>query len=141
MTTPTSLHDRLWNKAKQGVQFSVITSTDAQGRAKTVVTPGSEGKQYEVIIRRFIEKGSPVITTECRCKTGIGFVNCKGNSNGHATPCYHGLTALLKSVDGKNIKLSFCASRERAENLSRMGGTIITIRSQQNGAELWAVAK
>lgn len=141
MTTPASLHNRLWNKAKAGVQFSMITSTDAQGRAKTILTPGSEGKQYEVILRRFLEKGTPVITTECRCKTGIGYMNCKGNSNGHSTPCYHSFMALLKTVEGKDTKIAFCASKESADNLVHLGGKIIVIRSYQNGAELWAVAK
>lgn len=139
MTTPTSLHNRLWNKAKAGVQFSVITSTDAQGRAKTILTPGSEGKQYEVILRRFLEKGVPIITTECRCKTGIGYVNCPSN-NGKGEICYHSMMSLLKSVEGK-LNIAFCANQNDADNLSHLGGVVIKVRSHQGSGELWVVAK
>lgn len=137
MTTPTSLHDRLNDKAKAGVQFAAITSRDNQNRVKTVLVPGSEGKQYEVIIRREKVNGLIVFSGECNCKTSCGNVPCKGNGK---SVCYHVLIGIMKAVEEHGTKIAFCADEKRAKKLSNLGGLVFRVTSYQGQGELYAVA-
>ena len=121
-------------KARAAAQFGKITSRDRDGRVKTVLVPGSDGKQYQVILRR-----SPGLSTECRLDTGHGHLACKSNANGYI--CYHSMAALtLASID-KGLSVRFCTTEYAAALLARLGGIVVPVISRQGIGRLWIVAK
>ena len=122
------------HKAKAAAQFSKILARDVSGRVTSVLTPGSEGKQYRVILRR-----NGHITTECQCQTSIGDVACEGNK---VSVCYHSLTALIVSAEAKDGQVSFCESKDDADKLAHTGRTVSRVTSHQcEGAELWMAVR
>lgn len=121
-------------KAKQAATFSKILARDVSGRVTSVLTPGSDGKQYRVILRR-----NGHITTECQCQTSGGDVACQGNQ--HAV-CYHSLAALIVAAEARDGQVSFCESKDKADNLSHTGRTVSRVTSHQcESAELWMAVK
>jgi len=90
MTKQERLAARI-NRARHiaGMGLCSITSRDRDGRARTVTVPGTDGKRYQVIIRR--SNGS--WSTECRLECGLaGYQNCPGNA---VTVCYHSFAAIF----------------------------------------------
>ena len=119
--------------ARQAIPFSRITENTRE--RVVVLVPGSQGKQYRVIVRRDDprQKG---LTVECHCLTGIGAVPCKGNGAG--TLCKHGMTALLLMAMGKGKTISFCATPEDAKVTARMKkGLVARFKVWKKPAELW----
>ena len=122
------------SKAKQAVPFCKILARDVSGRVTSVLTPGSEGKQYRVILRR-----NGHITTECQCQTSGGDVVCQGNQK---AVCYHSLAALIVAAEARDGQVSFCESKDKADNLAHTGRTVSRVTSHQcENAELWMAVK
>ena len=123
--------------AKSALPFVGIVERDKAGRPKVLLVPGSEGKRYQVILRRFPNG----ISAECRCETGIGHIPCKGNSL-NETVCRHALTAISKSVSLVGMRVSFCQNEQDAKRLSHVThGKVYPIVSFQSKGKVWGVVK
>lgn len=109
-----------------------ITKRDKDGKAKVLVVPGTKGKQYQVILRR-----SGTWTVECSLITPAGEVACKGNSNGYI--CYHSLAAIFTAAKECRCCVKVIESRDGADRLARLGGTVYELRSYQGTGRLWLV--
>ncbi len=93
-------------------KFVGVTSFDKNGRPKTCIVPGSNGKQYQVILRRI----GRTITTECRLIAGRnGYPTCPGNSRRkikhQETICYHSRAAVVVSPRDERERSSIVAAR------------------------------
>jgi len=121
-------------KARAAARFGHVLSRDKEGRVKTVLLPGTDGKQYQVILRR---RGG--LSTECRLDTGHGHLACAGNSNGHV--CYHSLAAVTLASRDAGLTARFCGTEKAAKRLKRLGGTLISLNSRQGTGRLWIVVK
>ena len=121
-------------KARASARFGKVTSRDRDGRVKVVLLPGTDGKQYQVILRR-----GAALTTECRLDTGHGHLDCKGNSNGHV--CYHSIAAVALASRDAGLNARFCATERAAKRLARLGGTLVSLNSRQGTGRLWVVAR
>ena len=121
-------------KARAAARFGKVMSRDKDDRVKTVLLPGSAGKQYQVILRR--GRG---LSTECRLDTGHGHLACAGNSNGHV--CYHSIAAVTLASQDAGLSAHFCATEKAAIRLARLGGTLVSLNSHQGVGQLWVVAR
>lgn len=88
-----------------------IVQRDAKGRARHVIVPGTEAKQYNVYLSR--QNGS--IHAECELITGNGAVGCRGN---HVTFCTHALSAILASAEG--FESAVCSTVKKAALVARL---------------------
>lgn len=124
-------------------KFVGVTQRDKQGRPKVLVSPGSNGKRYQIIVRRLHQTST--ITLECRLETGAGYLECLGNSRQKVrqqeTICYHAMAAFDYVVGEKGLKAHWCQSEEKANKLANLGGKVFIVRSHQNGAIAWVVVK
>ena len=119
----------------------------AQNKLHTAIVPGSNAKQYHVIIRR----NEGTISAECRLQTSYNnHWNCQGNGPRQKqiseTICYHSRAAIdyacehtFVKIDNQIItkksgyKLSWCTSHDDAKRLNKIyNGRILKIKSHQN---------
>lgn len=115
-------------KARAGAKFAKITQRDKAGMVRVVVVPGSDGKQYHVILRRH----GGIWSGECRLAVGpAGHVPCEGNSNGYA--CYHCMTAVIVAAEDAGKKVQFTNSEPKARRLERLGMKAFRLQSWNNG--------
>lgn len=130
-----SLSDRV-EKAKAIVRYGLhhVLQRDRDGVVRVVVVPGTEGKQYHVILRRDGEK----MTTECRLMIGIGEVDCEGSING---VCYHAVVAVEVAAREKQLHLAWTKCEGDATRRTHLGGKKYEIVSRQSRKSLWAVAE
>ena len=98
-------------KAKAAVPFISVLQNDKAGRLRNAVVPGSDGKQYDVILWR--EHGG--IQAECNLKTSGGGVNCQG---AESTVCYHMIAAVIKAAGDR--KVAFCQNEPDARRLANV---------------------
>lgn len=92
-----------------------ITSRRGDGKAKTVMVPGSDGKKYHVIIRH-----GTSWSVECRCELGkdVGYSDCPG---AFKTVCYHGFAAIFTAAMDNGCRVhSITTSLKSATLLKRM---------------------
>lgn len=126
------------SKSHEIAKFNLAktTQTDSKGRARVVEVPGSEGKRYQVIIRR----GKGFIEGECRLETGAGLIDCQGNRSG---VCYHVITAISHASRERGFIASITGNFINAERIARMTHQpVIEIRSrQQSKRKLYATFK
>lgn len=132
MTKQERLAERV-SKARRIAEMSLpsITSRNGDGEAKTVIVPGTDGKQYQVIIRR--ENG--FWTTECRLVAGAaGYKDCPG---GLKTVCYHSFAAIFMAAEDGGCRVhSVTEDLKAASRLKRLvkGKSVIkSLRSRWNG--------
>lgn len=116
------------------MNLPAILDRDQKKRAKTVQVPGSDGKNYQVVIHRHPKKGSYLesITTMCELMTSVGNIPCQGNSNGSI--CYHSFTAILFSAMENDVDASICRSYDGAKHFKRLKknkATIIQIKGSK----------
>ena len=108
-----------------------ITSRDSDSRARTITVPGSNGKKYQVIIRR--NNGS--WSAECRLECGSqGYQDCPGNTK---TVCYHSFAAIFAAGLDNGCRVhSVTGSLAAASRLKRLvkRAVIKSLYSQQNGS-------
>jgi hypothetical protein len=130
------------DKSQAAARFAHVEQTDGDKKVRRVSLPGSDGKRYQVIIRRDAQHGfgKRVITTECRqMVAGDNFVPCKGNTNGHV--CYHSVAAVLVAAEKSGHSVAVCKTYGDAQRLSRMGGAIAVLSSHQGKGILYLVIK
>lgn len=128
----TTLSERV-NKARAASLFCKAIAWDGENRPTKIITPGSDAKQYEVIIRR-----NGCITTQCRCCSNNCLPACKGNES---SVCYHSLAALLLAAESRDRTVSFCATEDDANQLARLGGIVTFVTNHANTAKLWMVVQ
>lgn len=120
-------------KAKSAIAFSKVTQYDKNGNVKVVLLPGSDGKQYQVIIRRY--RG---ISTEQLIVIGNSTIKA-----GHlAQVTYTQMAAIMIAADEQGYKVTWTANRDDAVRLSRFGGKVFSVRNYDNpNNRMWAVMK
>jgi hypothetical protein len=118
--------------ARNASEFVYILSRDKNGKARTAIVPGHEGKRYHVILRR----AAGCISGECHVYTehGIGDA-CKGNTHGL---CYHVLAAMIYSSEQCG-SLAVCASESDAKRRAHLGGDAVRLQSCQSNKIAWGV--
>lgn len=133
MCNKTNLPDRV-EKAKAAMNFAKINQYGADGKVKSVLVPGSEGKQYQVIIRR--NRG--VMSTEL-----LLVVNGQTIKPTYSkTLTYHSLTAVMIAAKHIGYDVVWTANREDAVRLSRIGGSVFHIYNFDNTTEtMWGVMR
>ena len=129
--------DRI-EKARMIANSSLCKVTQSRkGLPVNVVVPGSDSKQYQVIIKR--NNATKTITTECQLLTPAGTKFCKGN---HGTVCYHSVTALFVAAFSKDFEASICKNPQDAERLARIGNRqIFRVKSYSGKKDLFLVVK
>lgn len=122
-------------KARAAAQFTKVLTSDKQGRVVKVLLPGSEAKQYEVILRR-----NGHLSAECNLTTAIGRKPCQGNQ---ITLCYHALAAVIVAARASDSAVSFCDRREHAESLAHLGHAVYPVESWNAGPGrgLWVAVR
>lgn len=134
----TNLSERV-SKARAASLFCKTLAWDGDNRPTKIITPGSDAKQYEVIIRR-----NGCITVDCHwCPGGwasrtSGYIPCKGNEH---SVCYHSLAALLVAAESRDSTVSFCATEDDANQLARLGGVVTFVTNHAHTAKLWMVVQ
>ena len=106
-------------KAKAAMHFSKVMQCDADGKPKVFIVPGSEAKQYQVILRRNNGKMSVE-------------VNLLIGNNGTKplytpTVSYHGMCAVMLAAQDSGYKIVWCASFDDAKRLSNINGSLISV--------------
>lgn len=135
MTEQERLAERV-SKARRIAEMGLcsITSRDRDGKAKTILVPGTDGKQYQVIIRRH----NGHWTTECRLECGsAGYEDCPGNVK---IVCYHSFAAIFAAGLDNGCRVhSVTESLKAAGRLKRLVKNKAVIKSlrSQNGNRKW----
>ncbi len=122
--------------------FIGVLARNEAGNIRKAVVPGSRGKQYEVIIRRFNGKG--LVTLECLLTAGnMGYTACLGNSTKgeRGTICYHSRSALDFAAQEKGFRNFWCSTESAVKCLKKIypEGKVLMVKSQQNGAQMWVL--
>lgn len=128
-------------KVREALPFSAILKRDKKNRPTLVQVPGTEGKTYNVIIRRLrVNETFSKITLECNLVVGIGYISCLGNSprKGTHVICKHSRTALNLVLFEAGRKVRWFDSYEAAVKM-RMGGKIYCVESHQSEARAYVV--
>ena len=120
-------------KAKAALHFSKVNQYDANGKAKSVLIPGSNGKLYQVIIRR--NRG---ISTEL-----LLIVNSSQIKPHYAAQLtYHQMAAIMIAAQESGYNITWTANREDAKRLSNLGGKVFNVRNYDNPTNrMWGVMK
>ena len=123
MCNKTNLPDRV-AKAKAAMHFSKVMQCDADGKPKVFIVPGSEAKQYQVILRRNNGKMSVE-------------VNLLIGNNGTKplytpTISYHGMCAVMLAAQEAGYAVTWCANVEDAKRLSNINGSLISVSQFKN---------
>lgn len=133
MCNKENLPDRV-EKAKAAMLFAKVSQYDADGKVKSVLLPGSEGKQYQVIIRRRNGQMSTellLIVNNQAVKPTYG-----------AQITYQQMSAVMLSAKEQGYTITWTANRLDAVKLSNLGGTVFHISNFDNPTNLmWGVMR
>lgn len=133
MCNKTNLPDRV-EKAKAAMLFAKVNQYDADGKVKSVIVPGSNGKQYQIIIRR----NHGIMSTELLLVVNKQTVKPEFG----AQITYHQLTAVMVSANEAGYTVNWTANREDAVRLSRISGKVFHIYNFDNPTSvMWGVMK
>ncbi len=124
-------------KADVARTFIGVLSRNKEGKPKTLVVPGSNAKQYHVIIRR--DAGQQLITLECNLMVGpLGMMPCQGNG---ASICYHCRAALDYAVGEAGLGTAWCGDLQIVHKLMQLhrDARTFNVRSRQSGKQMWIV--
>lgn len=125
-------------RANAAQMFASVQSYDKQDKVKTVVLPGTDGKQYLVIIRRKIVNKKRTITTELFLLVDNQLV--KTNYSRQIT--YHTMATIQIAADEQGYKVTWTANKQDAKNLSNLGGTVFKVTAFDNPTSvMWGVMK
>ena len=133
MCNKDNLPERI-QKAKAAMLFAKVSQYDTEGKVKAVFVPGSEGKQYQVIIRR--KAGS--MTTEL-----LLIVNNNSVKPTYAhNLTYHSLAAIMIAAKEQGYNVTWTANRLDAVKLSNLGGTVFHISNHDNPTNImWGIMR
>lgn len=133
-------------KADVAKEFIGVLSKTKSGKPKTLIVPGSNGKQYHVIVRRLKNEKTNIkfVTLECRLNVHNGHIDCQGNGKrkyAHSeTICYHSRAAFDYCLSQAGFKGAWCTSLEDAEKLRKMtGGFVQIVKSHQSSGTAFVV--
>lgn len=133
MCNKENLPERV-EKAKAACMFAKVSQYDTEGKVKSVYVPGSEGKQYQVIIRRRNGQMSTellLIVNNQAVKPTYG-----------AQITYHQLSAVMLSAKEQGYTVTWTANRLDAVKLSNLGGTVFHISNHDNPTNLmWGILR
>ena len=124
-------------KADVARQFVGVLSRNKEGKLTVLVVPGSNGKQYHVIVRRYPNKN--LITMECHLNVGAaGMEVCPGN---YVTICYHSRAAFDFVVAESGMKTAWCEDLQSVSKLMKLhkDARYYNVRSHQSGKQMWVV--
>ena len=132
MCNKQNLPNRI-EKAKAASLFAHVNQYDVEGRVKSVLLPGSNGKQYQVIIRR--NRG---ISTEL-----LLIINGNQTKPKYAAQItYHQMAAIMLAAEEQGYKVTWTANREDAVRLSHLGGKVFNMRNFDNPTNrMWGVMR
>ena len=111
-------------KAKAAMLFAKVSQYDTEGKVKAVFVPGSEGRQYQVIIRRRNGQMSTellLIVNNSQLKPTYG-----------AQITYHQMATVMLSAKEQGYTVTWTANRLDAVKLSNVGGTVFHISNFDN---------
>jgi hypothetical protein len=133
MCNKENLPDRI-QKAKAAMLFAKVSQYDTEGKVKSVLLPGSEGRQYQVIIRRKAGQMSTellLIANNSQIKPTYG-----------AQITYHQMSAVMLSAKEQGYTVTWTANRIDAVKLSNLGGTVFHISNFDNPTNMmWGVLR
>ena len=133
MCNKDNLPERI-QKAKAAMLFAKVSQYDTEGKVKAVFVPGSEGKQYQVIIRR--KAGS--MTTELLLIVNNNSVK----STYGAQITYHQMAAIMIAAKEQGYTVIWASNRLDAVKLSNLGGTVFHISNFDNPTNImWGIMK
>lgn len=127
-------------KANVAQKFVGVLSKDKQGRPKTLIVPGSHGKQYHVILRRYrFASDYNMIECECRLCAGYkGYIDCPGNT--FKNLCYHSRAAVDFALAEAGYEAAWCQEYQAALSVNHLKkGQIFKVRSRQSKVEVFIV--
>ena len=133
MCNKENLSERV-EKAKAAMLFAKVSQYNTEGKVKSVLLPGSEGRQYQVIIRRKAGQMSTellLIANNSQIKPTYG-----------AQITYHQMSAVMLSAKEQGYNVTWTANRLDAVKLSNLGGTVFHISNFDNPTNMmWGVMK
>jgi hypothetical protein len=115
------------------MNFATVTQRDNDGRVRAVILPGSEGKQYHVILRR-----GPLSAELNLIVNG----NLVKPHYAHRTLTYHAMAAVMIAAKEMDYTIAWCANEHDAEKLANLGGKKFVLRNHDNPNRddcLWGV--
>ena len=125
-------------KAKTITPYVGVQKRDPKGRPTHLITPGEDGKQYQVIIRRFkFQK----LSVSCKKIINLSIKTICPDMNYNLSICKHCRAAINYCIAEAKMSVSWCSSYESAIKLSNMGGKIYFVDSLQNKSKMWLVVK
>ena len=131
MCNKNNLPNRI-EKAKAATHFASC-KYDRDGKLKSVVLPGSNGKSYQVIIRRNRGMSTELILLVNGFQTKPSYA---------AQVTYHQMAAVMLAASKSGYRVTWCANRDDAARLARLGGRVFGVRNHDNPqSKMWAVMK
>lgn len=110
-------------KARAALKFAKVTQCDSDGRIRAAVMPGTEGKQYHIILRR-----NP-LSVELNLIVSGDLVK---PHYAHQTITYHGMATVMMAAEEAGYDIAWCASERDADRLENLGGTKFVLRNRDN---------
>ena len=132
MCNKTNLPNRI-EKAKAAIHFAAVTQYDRDGKIRSVILPGTNGKQYQVIVRR-----ANGFSTEL-----LLLVNGNQVKPSYAAQItYHQMAVVMLAAKENGYKISWCANENDAHRLEKLGGKAFRICNFDNPhSVMWGVMK
>lgn len=111
-------------KARAAIHFVKVTQYDRDGRVKVVIVPGSQSRQYQVILRRD-EKFSSEVNLLVN-----GQIVAPEWKALHIS--YHTMAAVEIAASENGYKVTWFASEGDARRYARFGGQVCKIHNFNN---------
>lgn len=111
-------------KARAAVHFAKITQYDRDGRVKVVIVPGSQSKQYQVILRR-----DGKLTSEVNLLVGNQIIAPEWKAL-HIS--YHAMAAVEIAASEGGYRVTWFANEDGARRYARFGGQVCKIHNFNN---------
>ena len=116
-------------KAKAAIAFAKVIQRNKDRQIKSIVLPGSEGKRYQVIIRRDNKR----LSTELLLLTGnCGYIKPRYS----AQITYHQMAAIMMAANEAGYKIAWAANVNDAKRLERLGGKLFCLHNFDNPSNL-----
>lgn len=124
MCNKANLKNRV-KQAQAAMNFAKVMQYTPEGKIKTVIVPGHDGKQYHVILRRG-KRGK--LTTELNLLVNGSLLK----THYTAQITYHCLSVVMLAAQEQGYKVTWTANQEDAERLSNFGGRVFAVSCWEN---------
>lgn len=137
MCNKANLPNRV-EKANAAMFFSSTTQYTKDGKPKVFIIPGSQAKQYQVILRRIANNNGGIsMTVEVNLLTGFGIKLLVTS-----TVSYHGMCAVQMAAQESGYKVMWCANEIDAARLANINGKKFSVSQFKNPtSKMWGVMK